>query len=74
VAGDGKLYVASEDGDVFVMKAGPKPELLATNPMGEVLMATPALSDGLVIIRGLKHLFAVDGTSSPKPPARAAAN
>jgi hypothetical protein len=44
---------------VFVVKAGPKPDLLATNPMGEVLMATPALSEGLVIVRGLKHVFAI---------------
>ena len=63
VAADGKLYLAGEDGEVFVVKAGPKPDLLATNPMGEVLMATPALSDGLVIVRGLKHLFAIrEGT------------
>ena len=58
VAADGKIYLAGEDGDVFVMKAGRTPELLATNPVGEVLMATPAISDGLVIVRGLKHLFA----------------
>jgi len=45
VAGDGKLYLSGEDGDVFVLSAGPKPELLASNPMGEVLMATPAISD-----------------------------
>jgi outer membrane protein assembly factor BamB len=59
VAADGKLYLTSEDGEVFVLKAGPKPELLATNPMGEVLMATPAISDGLLIVRGLKHVFAI---------------
>jgi hypothetical protein len=61
VAGDGKLYLAGEDGDVFVFKAGPKPELLATNPMGEVLMATPAISEGVLYVRGLKHLFAIGG-------------
>jgi outer membrane protein assembly factor BamB len=65
VAADGKLYLAGEDGEVFVVKAGPKPDLLATNPMGEVLMATPALSDGLVIVRGLKHLFAIGEGSRP---------
>jgi outer membrane protein assembly factor BamB len=58
VASDGKLYLSSEDGDVFVVKTGPKYELLATNPVGEVMMATPAISDGLVIVRGLKHVFA----------------
>jgi outer membrane protein assembly factor BamB len=59
VAADGKLYLAGEDGEVFVVRAGRKPEWLATNPMGEVLMATPAISDGLVLVRGLKHLFAI---------------
>jgi outer membrane protein assembly factor BamB len=69
VAGDGKLYLAGEDGEVFVVQAGPKPDLLATNPMGEVLMATPALSEGLVIVRGLKHVFAMaEGARGPAGP------
>ncbi len=59
VAADGKLYLPSEDGDVFVVKAGPKFELLATNPVGEALMATPAISDGMLILRGHKHVYAV---------------
>src|SRR5678815_2949210 len=48
IAADGKLYLASEDGDVFVVMAGRKFELLATNSMGQPLMATPAISDGPV--------------------------
>jgi outer membrane protein assembly factor BamB len=59
VAGDGKVYFSSEDGDIFVVKAGPKYELLAKNSIGEVVMATPALSDGLLIVRGLKHVHAI---------------
>jgi outer membrane protein assembly factor BamB len=59
VAGDGKLYLASEDGDVFVARAGPKYELLAANPMGEALMATPAISGGMIFVRGREHVFAV---------------
>ena len=58
VASEGKIYLASEDGDVFVVKAGPKYELLAKNPVGEVMMATPAISDGMVIVRTVSHLFA----------------
>jgi outer membrane protein assembly factor BamB len=58
VASDGKIYLSSEDGDIFVVKAGPKYELLATNAVGEVMMATPAISDGLVIVRSVNHLFA----------------
>ncbi len=59
VAGDGKLYLTSEDGEIYVIKAGPKFELLATNSMGEALMATPAISDGMLIVRGQHHLFSV---------------
>ncbi len=58
VASDGKLYFSSEDGDVFVVKAGPKYELLAKNSVGEVVMATPAISDGLLIVRTVSHIFA----------------
>ena len=58
VASDGKIYLSSEDGDVFVVKAGPKYELLSKNPVGEVMMATPAISDGLVIVRTVSNLYA----------------
>lgn len=69
VASDGKIYLTSEDGDVFVVKAGPKHELLATNAVGEVMMATPAISDGLVIVRGINHLFAF-GEPTPAKTAK----
>ena len=59
VAADGKIYILSEDGEVFVVKAGPAYELLATNSMGEVVMASPAISSGTLIIRGVKNLFAI---------------
>lgn len=58
VASDGRIYFPSEDGDVFVIKAGPAFELLSTNPMGEVIMASPAISDGMIFIRTLGHLVA----------------
>jgi outer membrane protein assembly factor BamB/ankyrin repeat protein len=63
VAADGRLYFSSEDGEVFVVKAGPTFELLATNPMGEVIMATPAVSGGTIFIRTLRHLWAIGGRS-----------
>ena len=59
VAGRGHLYLSSEDGEVFVVKAGPRYELVATNLMGEPLMATPAISDGVIYFRGQHHLFAI---------------
>ena len=59
VAADGKIYLSSEDGEIFVVKAGAKYELLATNQMGEVLMATPAISDGMIFVRGRNNIFAI---------------
>lgn len=66
VASDGKIYLSSEDGEIFVVKAGMKHELLSVNPMGEVLMATPAISDGMLIVRGLKNVYAIAEKPAPR--------
>jgi outer membrane protein assembly factor BamB len=59
VASNGRLYFTSEEGDVYVIKAGPVFEQLAVNPLGEVAMATPAISDGIMFFRTRGHLIAV---------------
>jgi outer membrane protein assembly factor BamB len=59
VAADGKLYFSSEDGDVFVLKAGPEFEVLATNSMEDECMATPAISEGTLYFRTHHYLIAV---------------
>jgi len=59
IAADGKIYLPSEDGDIFVIKAGREFEQIAKNPMGENLMATPALSEGTMFVRAREHLIAV---------------
>ena len=59
VAGDGKIYLPSEDGDVYVVKAGPKYELLGHGTLGEVVMATPAISDGTLYVRSMQKLWAI---------------
>jgi len=59
VAADGRIYLPSEDGDIFVIRAGPKFEVLAANPMGELLMSTPAISEGTMYVRAEKHLYAI---------------
>ena len=59
VAGDGKVYYASEDGSVLVLKAGRVFERIATNEMGETLMATPAISEGTIFFRTRTRLVAV---------------
>ena len=65
VAGDGRLYFPSEDGEIHVVSAGPDYELLASNPMGEVVMTTPAISKKRMIIRTRHHVFAV-GSGAPQ--------
>jgi outer membrane protein assembly factor BamB len=59
VAADGKIYLPGEDGDIFVVKAGAKFELLKTNSMSELLMATPAISSGMMFVRTQHHIFAI---------------
>jgi hypothetical protein len=58
VAADGRLFIANEDGDVFVVRAGRTYEQLAKNEMKEVILSTPAISDGLIIVRTLGHVYA----------------
>jgi outer membrane protein assembly factor BamB len=59
VAADGKIYLSSEDGEVLVVAAGREFKHIATNSMGELLMATPALSEGVLYLRSSASLFAV---------------
>jgi outer membrane protein assembly factor BamB len=59
VAADGKIYLSSEDGDMLVIAAGPTFTHIATNNMNETLMATPALSEGVMYVRGASTLFAI---------------
>lgn len=59
VAAGGRVYFTSEEGDILVVKAGAEFELLATNPMGEICMATPAISDGRLFVRGQRHVTCI---------------
>ncbi len=61
IAADGKLYFSSEEGDIFVVKAGPDFEVLATNSMKDICMATPAVSEGILYFRTHHFLIAVAG-------------
>jgi outer membrane protein assembly factor BamB len=61
VASNGRIYFTSEEGDVYVVKAGPSFEQLGVNPLGEVTMATPAISEGTMFFRTRGHLVAVAG-------------
>ncbi len=58
-ANDGKLFFLSEDGDTFVVQAGPEFKVLARNPLNEMCMATPATLRGSIIIRTLSKLYRI---------------
>ena len=68
VAADGRILQFSEDGDTFMVKAGPTHEITARNTIGEAIYATPAIAGGRIYIRGAQHLFAI---GSAKPAAKA---
>jgi outer membrane protein assembly factor BamB len=59
VAYGDRLLMTSEDGDTFVIKAGPAHEIIRTNSIGEPVYASLALAGGTIFIRGEQHLFAV---------------
>ena len=59
VAANGRIYFSSEEGDIYVVQAGPAFKVLATNLMGEVCMATPAISEGTIYFRTQGHLVAI---------------
>jgi outer membrane protein assembly factor BamB len=59
VAADGRIYLASEDGDIIVVAAGREFKKLGAYPMGELIMATPAVADGVMYVRGASTLFAI---------------
>jgi outer membrane protein assembly factor BamB len=61
LAGD-RLYVINQSGDTFVLRAAPKFELIATNPLGELSNSTLALSDGEIFLRTHSALYCIAET------------
>jgi outer membrane protein assembly factor BamB len=59
VVADGRLYAASEDGEVYVVNAADGLAPIAKNDMKEVIMSTPAISDGLIVVRTLGHVYGI---------------
>jgi outer membrane protein assembly factor BamB len=60
VAGADRVYLTTKEGSVKVIRASKTFELLADNPMGEMIVASPALSNGQILLRGEKHLFCIE--------------
>ncbi len=58
---DGKVYLGDEDGDVAVLKAGKKMELLEEINMGSAVYTTPVAKNGVLYIASRNRLFALKG-------------
>lgn len=65
IAADGKIFCGSQQGDLIVLKAGPKFERLAATKLGAPINATPAIANGRLFIRTGKELLCVGGKAAP---------
>jgi len=59
IVADGRLYAASEDGEIYVVTAAPGLTEIAKNDMEEIIMATPAISDGMIVVRTFGHVYGI---------------
>jgi outer membrane protein assembly factor BamB len=62
LAGD-RLYVVNQSGDTIILRAAPKFEIIATNPLGELSNSTSAFSDGEIFLRTHAALYCIAETS-----------
>lgn len=59
VAADGRIYFTNENGDVMAIKAGREFEILAKSELGASTLATPAISNGMLVFRTVKELIGI---------------
>jgi outer membrane protein assembly factor BamB len=59
IAYNGKLFLLSEDGNTYVVQAGPEYRLLGKNPLDEMTLASPAVAGKTLLIRTMSHLYAI---------------
>lgn len=59
VYGDGKIYIAGENGHIVVLRDGPTLDILAVNDMGDSILGTPAIADGALFVRTRKLLLRI---------------
>jgi outer membrane protein assembly factor BamB len=60
VGAAGRVYIATKEGTVKVLRAGAEFEILAENDLREPLVASPAIAGGRIFLRGEKHLFCIE--------------
>ena len=63
IAADGRIYVTSEEGTTTIVRAGRTFEQLGTSSIDEAVLTTPAVSAGVLVLRGANHVF---GLGAPK--------
>lgn len=56
---NGKIFLLGEDGDTFVIKAGPTFELVGKNSLNEMSLASPAIADKSLFIRTQSSLYRI---------------
>ena len=59
VAADGKIYLFGENGEALVLRSGRTPEVLAKNKLDMRVIASPAISNGRIFVRGDRELIAI---------------
>jgi outer membrane protein assembly factor BamB len=64
VAGDGKIYFLSNQGNCAVVSSTKKLELLATNQLNEPTLSTLCLSDGHLVVRTEEHVYCIGGEAT----------
>ena len=64
---NGLVYFLNENGVMHVVKPGAEFQLIAKNEIGEKCFASPAISQGQIVLRGDKHLFSIGEPNLPKP-------
>ena len=67
VAADGKIFCGSQQGDLIVIKVGPKFERLGASKLDATINATPAIGDGRLFVRTEKSLWCIGAKSAPVP-------
>jgi outer membrane protein assembly factor BamB len=56
---NGKIFAMSEDGDTYVIQAGPEFKVLGRNSLNEMALATPAIANGSLILRTASKLYRI---------------
>ena len=67
VAGDGKIFCASQQGDLIVVKAGPKFEKLGVSALDGAVNSVPAIGDKRLFIRTANSLYCLGAKGQPVP-------